>query len=354
MVRIDPARSREDDVGNRGTTKEHPMHPVRKILVAVKNPDRRRHAVVDKAISLAKSLGASIEFYHAISDPVFMEIQPLTGNSLAEIRREALRLRQQRLDKLVERACAKGVESGATVEWDFPPHEAIVRRAVRCRADLIVAECHEGARRKWLMRLTDWELLRASPVPVLLLKNSKPWRRNTVLAAVDPSHAHSKPSRLDSIIVEKGKQLTSALEGQFHLMHAAHPSAFGITLGDPSIDAATLAATYDQQKAKARKEFAEFAESVRVPRKRRHVIESDPAAAIATVAREVRADVVVMGAVSRSGLRRLLIGNTAERVLESLPCDVLVVKPAHFEKLVSRTSRGMHVVAPSPLLPMPM
>jgi nucleotide-binding universal stress UspA family protein len=30
---------------------------------------------------------------------------------------------------------------------------------------------------------------------------------------------------------------------------------------------------------------------------------------------------------SRSGLKRIFIGNTAERVLDGLQCDVLVVKP---------------------------
>ncbi len=65
------------------------------------------------------------------------------------------------------------------------------------------------------------------------------------------------------------------------------------------------------------------------------------------------ADVVVMGAVSRSGLKRLLIGHTAERVLGSMPCDVLVVKPAHVEKRVAAASRGMRVIAPPPLVPLP-
>jgi universal stress protein E len=330
------------------------MQPIRKILVAVKNPDRRRHAVIDKAIRLAKSLGASIEFFHAISDPVLLEVQPLTGHSLAEIKREALAIRQKRLDKYVDRAGDMGVESRATVEWDYPPHEAIVRRAVACRVDLIVAECHEGQRRKWLMRLTDWELLRASPVPVLLLKSSKPWRRNTVLAAVDPSHAHAKPSRLDSIIVDVGKQLTQALDGSFHLMHAVCPSAIGFTTGDAAIDAVTLAATYEEQKKKARKDFTAFAESAKVPRKRRHVIDRDPASGIATLAKGARADVVVMGAVSRSGIKRLLIGNTAERILGSIPCDVLIVKPAHFEKRVAATTRGLRVAAPQPFVPLPL
>jgi universal stress protein E len=48
------------------------------------------------------------------------------------------------------------------------------------------------------------------------------------------------------------------------------------------------------------------------------------------LAAEWHADIVVMGAIARSGLRRVLIGSTAERVLESLPCDVLVVKPPDF------------------------
>ena len=330
------------------------MQPIRKILVAVKNPDLRRHARYDKAIRLAKTLGASIEFYHAISEPVFMDIQPLTGTTVAEIKREALTLRQKRLDRLIDRACDKGVESTATVEWDFPPHEAIVRRAIRVRADLIIAECHEGRRHKWYMHLTDWELLRASPVPVLLLKTSRAWRQNTVLAAVDPSHAHAKPSRLDALIVEKGQQLTAALDGTFHLMHAAYPSTFGVTFADPAIDGATLAAVYELQKARARDDFAVFADSVKVPRKRRHLIERDPATGIAAVAKAVGADVVVMGAVSRSGLKRLFIGNTAERVLNSIPCDVLVVKPAHFERRVASASRGMRVVAPQPFVPLPV
>jgi universal stress protein E len=42
-----------------------------------------------------------------------------------------------------------------------------------------------------------------------------------------------------------------------------------------------------------------------------------------------------MGAVSRSGLRKLFLGSTAEQLLDRLPCDVLVVKPAGFRTPVA-------------------
>jgi universal stress protein E len=57
------------------------------------------------------------------------------------------------------------------------------------------------------------------------------------------------------------------------------------------------------------------------------------------------AGIVVMGALSRSGLKRLFIGNTAEAVLDSLACDVLIVKPGRFQTQVPRKSRGAQLMA---------
>jgi universal stress protein E len=58
-----------------------------------------------------------------------------------------------------------------------------------------------------------------------------------------------------------------------------------------------------------------------------------------------------MGAVSRSGLKRVFIGNTAERVLDELACDVLVVKPAHFVNRVRRAKRGVQLAVSAPAMP---
>ena len=51
----------------------------------------------------------------------------------------------------------------------------------------------------------------------------------------------------------------------------------------------------------------------------------------AEVADRLDADVVVMGAVARNRWKRLFIGATAERTLEHLPCDLLIVKPDWFQ-----------------------
>jgi len=54
--------------------------------------------------------------------------------------------------------------------------------------------------------------------------------------------------------------------------------------------------------------------------------EGEPGEKIVEAAREVTADMVVMGTHGRTGLRRLLMGSVAEEVLRNAPCPVLTVK----------------------------
>ncbi|HEY2340029.1 MAG TPA: universal stress protein, partial [Steroidobacteraceae bacterium] len=124
-----------------------------------------------------------------------------------------------------------------------------------------------------------------------------------------------------------------------HVVHAFSPvplSAY--THGTLSED--ILA---DMQRRSARTAAAKLerlAGHAGVPAARRHLIARHPSDAIEQAAAETGSAIVVMGALARSGLRRLLIGNTAERVLDHLPCDLLVVKPSGFGGAVPRWRRG--------------
>jgi universal stress protein E len=46
---------------------------------------------------------------------------------------------------------------------------------------------------------------------------------------------------------------------------------------------------------------------------------------------DIGGDVVIMGVISRSRPNRLFIGNTAEKLLDRLSQDVLVIKPEGFQ-----------------------
>jgi universal stress protein E len=128
-------------------------------------------------------------------------------------------------------------------------------------------------------------------------------------------------------------------------MHAFFPVRLDVPAAQILTDAQTNR-LYLQVEQRARASFGRCARREHVPLARQHFVKRNPVLAIPETAREVGADIVVMGAVSRSGLRRVFIGNTAERVLNQLRCDVLVVKPRRFARRVSRRPRGAQLVAP--------
>ncbi len=315
------------------------MRPIRRILVAVKDPGAEALPAVNKAIQLAHALAAELELFHAIASPVYVDMLALTGTGAEQAEREERDQYLQRLERVAARARLHTWRVTVAAEWDYPVHEAIVRRAALIAADLVVAQCHPGSHRAaGLLRLADWELLRTCPVPVLLVRRRKPYHAPTVLAAVDPDQAGGKTARLDEEILRAGALVAGALRGDLHAVHAclAGPRRVGAEAGGtPTAE-----------------ENASFDSGLRlwdIPPERRHLVAGDPGDVVPRVARDVGAEIVVAGALSRSGLPRLLIGNTAERLLDRLESDLLVVKPDEFICRVPSGSRGAQVVcAPAP------
>jgi universal stress protein E len=228
-----------------------------------------------------------------------------------------------------------------------------VRQAARVDADLIVAECHAGRRvAPLLLHLTDWELLRYSPVPVLLVKSKRPYRNPVLLAAVDPLHANAKPTQLDDEILRAAVTVRRALRGSLHAVHAFVPFPADVKPSE-LLDAKAV----DQLEARARsaagKRLDKTLKRVRLAPGHRHLLSRHPVNAIPELAKKIQGDIVVMGAISRTGFKRFLIGNTAERIVDDLTCDVLVVKPREFISKVKPASRGVRLVSQSMLMPIP-
>jgi universal stress protein E len=320
------------------------MRSIRRILVAIKDPGAAALPAVAKAARIARACGAHIELFHAIKASVWANTPAAYEAAVLDLHETQKRHYRQRLERIAARLRLHAIKVTTAVEYDYPAYDAIVRRACLIDADLIVARRrNRRSSIRGLLRLTDWELLRNSPVPVLLVKKSGPYRHPTVLAAVDPCHTHAKPAQLDTEILSAGAQLAEALQGKLHAVHAYPPVVIG---GAAASVAASVATRLDGiAAAQAGTEFDRLLEGTDIARTRRHLLGDLPAAAINEIARRTRADVVVMGALSRSGIKRILIGNTAERLLDELPCDLLIVKPPRFATRVPRECNGPRLLA---------
>ncbi|MCS6948613.1 MAG: universal stress protein [Steroidobacteraceae bacterium] len=314
------------------------VQAIKHVLVAVKDPAQRQQHGVAKAAQIAQRCGAKLTLFHDIALPVYA--------GAGQLQQELRERRLQELEVIAARLRRHDLEVATAAEWDYPTFEAILRHALKAQADLIVAEVHAGGRHRarWLLAYTDWELLRLSPLPVLLVKSPRLYHRPRILAAVDPLHAYAKPARLDRAILSIANELAIALQGQLHVVHAYLPPVpFVPPLGTgPIID---MGSARDETRRDAAERLEATVASFGIKRGRRHLESGHPTEVIPSVARDLSAGLVVMGAISRSGLKRFFIGNTAESVIDRLNCDILVVKPANFVARIPRAVRGARIVA---------
>ena len=81
--------------------------------------------------------------------------------------------------------------------------------------------------------------------------------------------------------------------------------------------------------------MSKFLEERDVAPRNVHVVEGFAHESLPRAAVDFAADFVVMGAVARRGVAKLFIGSTAERVLDRLPCDLVIIKPEGFKAAVA-------------------
>lgn len=253
----------------------------------------------------------------------------------ADTIRQAL---QRTQDEIVETNAAtlrdEGLEVSTSVLRQRPMDEGIMAIAMSVKARMIVKAIrfHSIAERGILVD-TDWQLMRVSPYPLWFVKSGPMPEKPVIIAAVDPSNAHDKPAALDREIVQSANAVAKAIDGDVHLLHTyerlagigkeANRTLKPIKLPIDEIDA--------RIKAKHRKALDALAEDCGVDADHTHQLPGRTREILPSFARSRGAGLVVMGALARWGIKRMLIGSTAERVIDHLPCDVLIVRLSEYQ-----------------------
>lgn len=328
----------------------------RRILVAVRDLEASHRGTFSKVAALAAP-GARIELFHVLGQPVALEAlrrgrwSGLTGRmSGQEILGLAVAEAARRMQRWLRRGPLRALRVHLEVSTGWPIHAAITERARTRGADLVVAEtrAHRFGARLFLGN-TDWELIRHSPCPLLLTRaGGTPWRRPTVLASLDPFHAE-KPASLDAQLLATARGLARHLGGSAHAFHAFMPLATLLPVSTLQPMPLWMPPGAERRHERnVRRVFERLARAAGVAPARRHLCCGAVADQLAEVVRRSRTQLVVMGAVSRSGLERLFIGNTAERVLDGLPCDVLIEKPRRLYRKLRGAPAQAQVLLGSP------
>jgi universal stress protein E len=296
--------------------------PAKTILAVIDPSVAEPQPVLERAAWLAARAGAAVELF-ACDYNSEVETGPVAKvwSSEPGIRERILLEHRKRLDRLAEPLRARGLTVTVDVTWDYPHAEAIVKKVAASPPWLVAKDTafHNVVQRA-LLTNADWYLIRHCPVPLLLVKPRMLAAQPTILAAVDPLHDHDKPAQLDEAIMRFATDLARGAGAGLDVVHA-----FALPMNIPMPPDARELVMREHREA-----MAGFMRGREIADENIRLLEGRADECLQRAARERNADFIVMGAVARRGLHRLFIGSTAERVLDKLPCDLVIIKPANF------------------------
>ncbi len=319
------------------------MKRFRSILAAI-HGDRPELGAFARAVRLAKQGGASLTLIAVVENlPWYTRLVLPNADEL-----QSFLVREQ--FEILERLAGPLRDDGLTVSTEVlrgRRHVETVRQVLRGGHDLLIkeAEPNEGV----LFGSTDMHLLRACPCPVWLVKPGHgDGPCSQILATVDPSpppdevdllHLKDDPApkdpALDSKILELAGSLAESEGADLHVLHAWSAPGEMLLRGDAMLEVMSNTPVdryVKDSRAEAQKALDDvLAKTPDLPERRTvHLLKGNPSDVIAEFAETRRIDLIVMGTVARTGIGGLLIGNTAESILQRVDCSVLAVKPDGF------------------------
>lgn len=305
------------------------MEMYQNILVVI-DPTSDEQKALKRAIDLVTRLRdnenqiSTITAFFSIFDFSYEMTTILSHSERDNMRQMVIDEKEKWLDELIQKL-APSVTITSKVVWHNRPYEAIINQVLEHNYDLVVKSTHQHDKLKAVVFTpTDWHVLRKCPCPVLLVKEHE-WPKNgNMIAALNVGSDEDEHGSLNDKITKQAQYLAKVINADVHLVNSYPGTPVNIAIEVPEFDAGeynTVMLTHHQEAMKS------HAEKFSIDINHTHIAEGLPETVIEQLAKELDAELVVLGTIGRTGISAALIGNTAEHVIDQLNCDVLALKP---------------------------
>ncbi len=293
-----------------------------RVLIASDSQDALLQGM-ERAAAIQRITGAAITALLVTYDPVTeILVERYTRDVSQRAIDDLVRNERQSLEAVLQPARSSISDLAVEVVFARQTAAAICAAARDHQADLIVKPLARSAHRvDFLHAPVDWQLMREAPCPVLFTR-SQPWpqppRVLATLDVMDKAHA-----RLNVEILRLGARVASIVGAEFHVATASPALAPYVTQYQVTQDYSSMKEQLRQQHREA---LERLLREVGVEATATHVIEGRARDVIRVLAAELAAGLTVIGTAARTGLKKLLVGNTAEDIISDLPTDLLTVR----------------------------
>ena len=279
-----------------------------RILVPL-DGSRRSERALPYAAGLAKVFGGELILIHDETIPLQRDDIPSAADAVGRITDLAASLDEMGLR--VETRVIHG-----------PAADAILRAADEAHADAIVMSTHgRGGLGRWLYGSTADAVLRRTTLPIALISAAcgRDWSIEGPFRLLVPLDGSS----LGEAALGLAGEIAEALHGELVLMRVVEPADGFAALGTAYLPAQSQGLLDD---ARAYLDGISTSPSIAGKRITRLIAAGDPAAKIASVARDEKVDLIVMSTHGAGGLSRLTMGSVATSVLHRATTPLLLLR----------------------------
>jgi nucleotide-binding universal stress UspA family protein len=280
---------------------------------------------VHYAAGLAAIYGAKIHLLHAVTPviPTAYEF-PMDTGAITKSMEEAS---SREMNKLAAKLKARGVKAETDIRIGTI-HDVISRAISRVKPDLIAMGTHgrTGIDRWFLGSVTEW-LMRHSPVPVLALSAKERLREpafRRILVTTDFSEGTADALGYAFSIAQEN-------ESRVTLLHVVHDVGMDVSSRYRESIIEGVEAKLENFVPDEAWDWCEIRTKVDV---------GHPYRTIERTLEKEKPDLLVMNIHGKGMLDRALLGSTAERVVRSAKCPVLLIPPIKKAKAARKARLG--------------
>jgi len=282
-----------------------------------------------RALRLAKSNQARLTVMDVIPNAELAD--EVKKHHDIDLNRLLIQKRRDEIENLLKPYQADDLNIDIIVTNGTPLVE-LIRSVQKEGFDLLIKEANSTeVLREYLFGSFDMHLFRKCPCPIWIDRIHETGHYKNIIAAVDPDTPEN--ADLNRLIMDLATSLAERESAQLHVVHAwnIEEEKF-LTTGRTLIPATELRILTSSKEERHRKALDTLLEAYPLDEDsyQTHLIKDNPAKAISTLSRNLNADLIVMGTVGKNSFPGIIIGNTAEDVLQSTQTSVLAVKPDDF------------------------
>lgn len=285
------------------------MKQKRTKLFVIIDPESTHQIALVKALLIAKLGNCHIHAFMCVYADIKKHPE---ASSRKGLKHRTLKDAEARLKELLKPCDLCDVPFTTEVLWNSRWYEMVLHSVAKSGCDLVIkSSIHHSKAKRFFSKTSDYTLMRYCSCPILFTHQSQEWSSDKILACIDLESDDPRHTRLNNVIIRNARVVAEII-GMDLCIASVYKKAIDQTRFPIKVDASH---GIDKELAKL---YGVDPGSI-------YLRQGSAVEILVELCEEINPSILIIGSIARTGIRGKLIGNTAEKLLDTVDADVLTV-----------------------------